>query len=88
MLLITIDLLPGGHASRRRTIASMQIGNITDLADVSDYRIDAMEGANPLTGTPARSATCTIAGHDRNQAVWALVAKAANQIMLAEFDEL
>ena len=88
MLLITIDLLPGGHASRRRTIASMQIGNTTNLADISDYRINAMEGANPLTGTPPRSATCIVTGHDRNQAVWALVARAASEIMTAEFDEL
>jgi hypothetical protein len=88
MLLITIDLLPGGHASRRRTIASMQIGNTTNLADISDYRINAMEGANPLTGTPPRSATCTVTGHGRNQAVWVLVAKAADLIQRAEFDEL
>jgi len=88
MLLITIDLLPGGHASHRRTVASMQIANITDLADISDYHIGAIEGANPLTGTPPRSATCLVAGHERNQTVWALVAKAASEIMLAEFDEL
>jgi hypothetical protein len=88
MLLITIDLLPGGHASHRRTLASMQIANITGLADISDYHIGAIEGANPLTGTPPRSTTCIVTGHDRNQAVWALVAKAASEIMLAEFDEL
>ncbi len=88
MLLITIDLLPGGHASQRRTIASMQIANITGLADISDYHIGAIEGANALAGTPSRSATCIVTGHDRNQAVWALVAKAASEIMLAEFDEL
>jgi hypothetical protein len=35
MLLITIDLLPGGRASRRRTIASINLGNQSDLADIS-----------------------------------------------------
>jgi hypothetical protein len=88
MLLITIDLLPGGHAPHRRTVASMQIANISDLADISDYHIGAIEGANPLTGTPPRSATCIVTGHERYQAVWALVAKAASEIMTAEFDEL
>jgi hypothetical protein len=88
MLLITIDLLPGGHAPHRRTVASMQIANVTDLSDISDYHIGAIEGANPLTGTPPRSATCVVSGHDRNQAVWALVAKAAEALQSAEFDEL
>jgi hypothetical protein len=88
MLRVTIEMVPGGFAPLRRTIASMTVGNVSDLADISDYRVDAMEGANPLTGDPSRSATCTIVGHDRRQSVWALLAKAADEITRAEFDEL
>jgi hypothetical protein len=87
MLRVIVELVPGGHRELRRTIASMNIGNESNLADISDYKIDAMEAANQLTGTPARSATCTITGHDRRQSVWVLIAKAAAEIEKAEFDE-
>lgn len=46
MLRVIIELVPGGYGPHRRTIASMNIGNMSDLADVSDYRIDAMEAAS------------------------------------------
>jgi hypothetical protein len=88
MLRVIIELVPGGHRELRRTIASMNIGNQSDLADISDYKIDAMESANRLTATPPRYATCTVIAHDRRQSVWALIAKAAAEIQQAEFDEL
>jgi hypothetical protein len=88
MLRVIIEILPGGQSQLRRTIASMRIGNISDLAEVSDYRVDAIESANHLAGTPSRSATCTVTGHDRRQSVWTLVAKAADEIEKAEFDAL
>jgi hypothetical protein len=84
MLRVTIDLVPGGFAPARRTIATMRIANISNLADVSDYRIDATEGRNGLTGDPPRSAACGVAGHARRQSVWALVAKAAEAALEAE----
>jgi hypothetical protein len=88
MLRVIIELVPGGRRELRRTIASMNIGNQSDLADISNYKIDAMESANRLTGTPPRYATCTVIAHDRRQSVWALIAKAAAEIQKAEFDEL
>jgi hypothetical protein len=88
MLRVIVELVPGGYRPLRRTIASMNIGNMSDLADISDYKIDATEQANQLTGTPSRSATCTVVGHHRRQSVWALIAKAAAEIEKAEFDEL
>jgi hypothetical protein len=88
MLRVIVEILPGGHRELRRTLGSMAIANISDLASISDYRIEAMESANRLTGTPSRSATCTVHGHDRHQSVWALIAKAASAVQEAEFDEL
>jgi len=88
MLLITIDLLPGGHASHRRTLASMQIANITGLADISDYHIGAIEGANPLAGTHARSTSVRVFSHSRRQSVWKLVGAAIAAMEGVEFDEL
>jgi hypothetical protein len=88
MLRVTIELVPGGFTPMRRMIASMSIANVSDLADVSDYRIEAMEGANVLTGSPPRNAACVVLRHDRRQSVWALLAEACIEIQKADFVEL
>jgi len=88
MLRVTVDLVPGGVEPRRRTIASMVIGNTSMLADMSDYRVDAIEAANPLIGTPPRMASCTVCNHERRKPVWALIEKAAREILRAEYDEM
>ncbi|WP_074119690.1 hypothetical protein [Bradyrhizobium sp. AS23.2] len=64
----------------RRTIASMRIANISELADISNYRIETVETSNPLAGTPERTAQCVIQGHARAQSVWALLARASGEI--------
>jgi len=51
-MVITVDLVPGGYEPMRRTIAAMSIANISGLAEISDYRIEASETSNPLAGTP------------------------------------
>ncbi len=88
MLKITIDLVPGGFTPLKRTIATMRIANVSNLADCSDYSIEMTEGCNPLTGDPPRSAACEVVSHDRRQSVWALVAKAAEAACRAEHDEM
>ena len=88
MLIVTIDLVPGGHESYRRTIGSMRIANLSNLANTSDYAVAVVEDANPLTGLPAQTGSCKVVGHDRRQSVWALLSKAADEAMRAEFNEL
>ena len=88
MIIITVDLVPGGFQPMRRTIASMRISNASDLADLSDYRVDVVEAANPLANTPPRIAGYCVRSHDRRQSVWALITKAAKAAMQAEYDEL
>jgi len=83
-----IELVPGGFLPMRRTIASMRIANISDLADISDYVLEAMEAANPLTGAPARKGNIVLYHHDRRQSVWALLARAASEIERADFVQL
>ena len=88
MLVITVDLVPGGYESHRTTIGSMRIANVSSLADVSDYAVAVMEGPNPLTGLPARTGSCKVVGHDRRQSVWVLLAKAADEATRAGFEGL
>jgi hypothetical protein len=88
MLQVTVELIPGGFAPLRRTIGSIRISNLSDLADLSDYRVEMHEAASPLTGTPARNAECVIKRHDRRQSVWKLVARAASEVESANHSEL
>jgi hypothetical protein len=84
MLVITVDLLPGGYAPMRRTIAAMSITNISDLAEISDYRVEAR--ARPAIRLPALHRAPF--GHARAQSVWALLAQALEEIMKADSMEL
>lgn len=88
MILITVDIVPGGFQPLRRTIASMRIANVSNLADISDYRIDAMEAENRLADTPSRNCVCEITDHDRSQSIWALIERASRAAMEAQQDVL
>jgi len=77
MLRIIVELVPNGDESRVRELARAQLSNITALAPVSDYGIFACEGRNDVAGTIGWDSRGMIAGHDRMQSVWVLVAKAA-----------
>ncbi len=77
MLRITVELVPGGDERRASEIARMTIANVSRLADISDYRFDAFEHANPIAATAERKISGTLARHDRRRSVWSLVGKAA-----------
>lgn len=84
MLVITVDLVPGGYEPMRRTIAAMRIANISDLTEISDYQIVASETSNPVAGTPPRTVRCLVQRHARAQSVWALLAKASEEIVKSD----
>jgi hypothetical protein len=88
MLKITVEILPAGVSSLRRTLAVMTVGNISELADVSSYEVSAMEAPNRLAGTNARSTSVQVIDHDRRQSVWELVGAAIAQMRNAEWDDL
>jgi hypothetical protein len=77
MLRVTVEIWPGGDEKRARVLATGDVANVSDLADMSDYEVRADEGHNPLTNTPPWSRQGYIFQHDRKSSVWALVAKVA-----------
>jgi hypothetical protein len=88
VIIVTVELIPGGYTPARRAIGSLRISNLSDLADISDYRVEVLEAANPLVGTPARNADCVIERHDRRQSIWKLLIRAATEIETADYFEL
>jgi len=87
MIRVTIEIVPSGFEPARRTIGSLKMSNVSELASISSYEVDAMEAANPLCGTPARAVSFRIDGHKRAQSVWVLLARAAAFLASADFVE-
>jgi hypothetical protein len=74
MLRITVEIISG----RKRTLATADISNMSGLADVSDYEIEVKTAARAEPSWQREwEAHGMISQHDREQSVWALVAKAA-----------
>lgn len=88
MLVVTVQLWPGGSGALRRPLGTLHIGNVSDLADLSDYRCIAMETANPLAGTPPGIARFSVLAHPRRQRVWALLHRACEEAMMAQWTDL
>lgn len=81
MIVVKVELWPGGNGRRAKAIGAMQIANVSGLADVSDYSVRAFEDASQVTGEYARHATFQVCGHSRKQFVFALVAAAARRFV-------
>ena len=75
MLRITVELVPGGREHAKRVLARAQVSNILNLADVSDYAVKVETEGRLEPWQPAWERRGMIAGHDRRQSVWSLVAK-------------
>lgn len=73
--MLTIEIKLNG-----RLIAGANILNGSALADVSNYAVEAVEKASPVTGHEVDfHSTFLVTEHPRRQSVWALVAKVATQ---------
>jgi hypothetical protein len=88
MLKIIAELVPGGVPGLKRTIGTMDIANVSDLAPRSDYEAVVHESANRLTGDGPRSCTVIVHDHDRQQSVWKLVAAVIVAMENAEYDDI
>jgi hypothetical protein len=88
MICVTVEIVPGGWEQARSVIGSLRISNESDLAPISNYRVDVIEAANHLTGSPARVGGCRVEDHDRRQSVWALLERAAAAARIADLADM
>lgn len=68
----------------RTEIASATAGNISNLADCSDYRCGSVTLPFPDRSADPKRTEFLIEGHNRNQTVWALIEKMAAKIQRLE----
>jgi hypothetical protein len=74
-IVVTVELITG--RGTRRVLGKACIENLSDLRDISDYRVSVTEDDNHVAGESMWGAEGMIDGHPRRQTVWALVAKVA-----------
>ena len=75
MLVVRVEIWPGGYEPGKREIARMNVGNISDLADTSDYIATLEEYGNERLGIPKSKSTVQVTGHTRRSTVWSLIRK-------------
>lgn len=74
MLVVTIEVWPGGNPIRKRNIGLLTLANISELADVSDYD-GCFDGQD-----------IEIRGHPRADGAWALVERALSVARAEDLD--
>jgi hypothetical protein len=65
MLVVKVEIWPGGDESQAYQVGAMEIGNISGLAPVSDYEVR-------LKGV----AMAHVRGHERDRGAWELIRRA------------
>lgn len=66
-------------------VAHANVENLSALADLSDYAVEARTEPNSLTGTDAFMHRRIFVGdHKRRQSVWSLVARVARELAKRE----
>lgn len=71
MLVVRLELWPGGSKEDAREIGRMRIANISDLAPISDYHVHVEDDDGAKTNVGFR-----VAEHPRRECAWSLVRKA------------
>lgn len=71
MLLVRVELWPGGDRHRRREVAVLTIANVTELSDVSDYAVVRVDDSG-------RAEAAFVRGHRRADGLWPLISRACS----------
>ena len=71
MLVVKVEIWPGGEKAARRTLGQLQIWNVSDLAPVSDYKVRELNQDGKAIGQ-----IWDVKQHIRELGFWELVTRA------------
>lgn len=81
MIRITVELLPGGQLKGRKKIGQVDISNISELAAVSNYLVEAKDF--PSNGEPGQKIDAVVKGFSRSEGwaklLWLAMAELYNE---------
>jgi hypothetical protein len=75
VLVVTIEVWPGGSPLDKRNIGSMTLANVSELAECSDY--EGFLRGDDINADGVEHVT--VEGHFRSRGAWELVRKALNK---------
>lgn len=75
MLVVRVEIWPGGYELGKKEVARMNVANVSNLADVSDYVAEITEEGNERLGIPKSRKHASVKGHTRRSTVWSLIRK-------------
>lgn len=73
MLVVHVEIWPGGDPMAKRQIGMLTVANVSALADVSDYKFLATDGRS-------RDKTGEVKGHPRAEGFWKLLRRVLEQV--------
>jgi hypothetical protein len=73
MLVVRVELWPGGYELGKKEIATMKLANVSNLADVSDYAAVLEEKGEERLGIIPSRHFINVSGHGRRASVWSLI---------------
>lgn len=78
---LIVEVYVGSHLNKERRILVSEgvLHNISNLADISDYEGVIIEAGKDSLNIPPLTKEISIQGHDRNQSVWKLISKMAEE---------
>lgn len=80
MIVIKVELWPGGVKERRRTIARAEVANIGGDSEIGIYRVSGMEADHSVSGEKAYDRHFRIPAYDRRNSIWSLVGRVAQRM--------
>jgi hypothetical protein len=80
MIELKVMYYPNGERHRAKEIGYLQISNISDLEDVSDYEYTLHSATSPMTWRGPETHHGIWRGHNRkHESIWSLVRKILEQ---------
>jgi len=73
MLVVTVELWPGGNPTKAKEIAAIEIANISDLHDTSSYIARVQERGEIELGISPSYRVVEVHEHPRRQSVFKLL---------------
>ena len=80
MIVVKVELWPGGDEATAREIHRLAIANVSNLREVSSYLVVAKED----NGTETHR---LVEGHPRSEGIEALIARAVDAPLITELEE-
>jgi hypothetical protein len=80
MMVVTVEIWPGGKADASYEIARMEVSNISGLAAVSNYSARVTQRATVDLGVQNLDIRASVDGHLRSRGPWFLIARVLQRV--------